>query len=617
MENKGLNIFNDRLVLASAETATDATYFNIDRVIAHEYFHNWTGNRITCRDWFQLCLKEGLTVFRDQLYSADFRSPAVQRISEVRNLKAGQFPEDAGPLAHPVRPDRFIEINNFYTMTVYEKGAELCRMIHTLLGADGFRKGMDLYFERHDGEAATVEDFIAAFADSSGRDFTQFMIWYGQAGTPGLVCDLKYNAQKKTAELTIEQVLAPTPGQPTKKPLHIPVRLGLLGGNGNDLPLELANGATIAGGMIELSKRKETFRLANIPARPVLSLLRGFSAPVLLADGLGDADLLVLLRHDSDPFNRWEAGQRLALGRLLATLKAVGEPRPLDADLLEAMRELLRSPTLDPAFKELALTLPSEVYIAEQLDSVDPQRVHAARQAMRIELAQALRADWEWAFDAHQVKGGYSPDPEPSGRRALANLALAMLCLDATQRADAVWPGRAYQRFKDATHMTDRQGALAALLGAGSELADAALDRFHEIFKADPLVVDTWFRMQATAPERDGRVFGRVQALLRHADFSLANPNRARSLIAAFCMGNPAGFHRPDGAGYAFWVERVLEIDAINPQLASRLARALERWTKLAEPYRSIAREAVARVAAADRLSDDTGEIVSRALAAG
>jgi aminopeptidase N len=348
----------------------------------------------------------------------------------------------------------------------------------------------------------------------------------------------------------------------------------------------------------------------------VLSLLRGFSAPVILVDGLSDGDLLILLGHDRDPFNRWEAGQRLAMSRLLASLRASdAAPAPLDADFVTAMRGVLRDPALDPAFKELVLTPPSEPYIAEQLASVDPQRIHAARDAMRRGLASALRADWEWAFESHQVRGGYSPDPASAGRRALANLALAMLCLDAVERSDAVWPGRAYQRFKDASNMTDRMGALAALLGAGSALAADALERFLAMFEGEALVVDKWFAVQATAPERDGKVFERVKSLLRHRDFSLTNPNRARSLIGAFVLANPAGFHRADASGYAFWAERVLELDRINPQLASRIARGLDRWSQLAEPYRSGARAAIARVAAAPGLSCDTSEIVARALA--
>jgi aminopeptidase N len=368
--------------------------------------------------------------------------------------------------------------------------------------------------------------------------------------------------------------------------------------------------------VLVLSEARSFFTFVDVDQPPVLSLLRGFSAPVVLVDGLNDADLLVLLRHDGDPFNRWEAGQRIALNRLLAAVRS-GEPVLLDAGFIEAMREVLHHRTLDAAFKELVLTLPSEAYVAEQLGVVDPAKIHAAREEMKRSLARELRADWEWAFESHQVIGGYSPDPVSSGRRALANLGLLMLCLDAAERGDPVWPGRAYQRVKDASNMTERQGALVALLLSGSSLADAALERFYATFEDDPLVIDKWFSLQATAPEQGNRVFERVQRLMRHPAFSIANPNRARSVIGAFCLANPGGFHRADGAGYALWADRVLELDALNPQLASKIARSLDRWTQLAEPYRQAARAAIARVAANPKLSTDVSEIVSRALSAG
>ena len=630
MENKGLNIFNTKYVLANPATATDADYAAIEAVVGHEYFHNWTGNRITCRDWFQLSLKEGLTVFRDQEFSMDMMaSPtarAVARIENVRNLRQVQFAEDAGPMAHPVRPDSYVESNNFYTPTVYEKGAEVVRMMQTLVGRAGFAKGMTLYFARHDGHAVTCDDFAQAIADANpdsalARLLPQFKRWYAQAGTPRLTARGRYDAPSRTYTLGLEQSApAGTPAARGAEPFVMPLAIGLVGRDGTKLPMRLEDepeSAAATERVLVLDETRTFFTFVAVEQPPVLSLLRGFSAPVCLVDGLSDADLLVLLRHDSDAFNRWEAGQRLAMNRLLAAVRAEGEPVALDADFTQAMREILREPSLDAAFKALVLTLPGESYIGEQLDSVDPQRIHAARDAMRCALAHELRADWEWAFDAHQVSGGYSPDPESAGRRGLANLALAMLCLDASIRGDSVWPGRAYQRFKDATNMTDRQGALVALLGAGSDLAAPALERFHDLFAGEPLVIDKWFAMQAVAPEHDGRVFARVKALLGHRDFSIANPNRARSLIASFCNANPAGFHRADGAGYAFWADRVLAIDAVNPQLASRVARALDRWTQLAEPYRSAAREAIARVEAAPKLSSDTHEIVSRSLAAG
>jgi aminopeptidase N len=625
MENKGLNLFNTKYVLANPATATDSDYAAIESVVGHEYFHNWTGNRITCRDWFQLSLKEGLTVFRDQEFSMDMMATATaratKRIQDVRSLRQVQFPEDAGPMAHPVRPDSYVEINNFYTPTVYEKGAEVVRMMQTLVGREGFARGITLYFERHDGQAVTCDDFAQAIADANpnsdlSKRLPQFKRWYAQAGTPRLTARGRYDAPSRTYTLGLEQSAAASAGA-AKEPFVIPLAIGLLARDGRAMTLRLEDEAESAmsnSRVLVLDEAKAFFTFVDVDEAPVLSLLRGFSAPVCLVDGLGDADLIVLLGHDSDPFNRWEAGQRLAMSRLLAATRGETDA-PVDAAFVEAMREVLRNPALDPAFKELVLTLPSEIYIAEQLATVDPQRIHAARESMKQQLATALFADWQWAFEAHQVGGGYSPDPVSSGHRALANLGLTMLCNAARQSGDAVWPGRAWQRFKDASNMTDRQGALMALLASGSMMADAALERFHALFKDDPLVLDKWFSLQATEQERDGRVFERVKRLLKHPDFTLANPNRARSLIGAFCLGNPAGFHRADGAGYTFWADRVLEIDAINPQFASRVARALDRWTRLVEPYRTAAHSAIARVAAQPRLSTDTHEIVSRALA--
>ncbi|RQP25033.1 aminopeptidase N [Piscinibacter terrae] len=629
MENKGLNIFNTKYVLANPATATDSDYLGIESVVGHEYFHNWTGNRITCRDWFQLSLKEGLTVFRDQEFSMDMAGSAsaraVKRIDDVRTLRLSQFPEDAGPMAHPVRPDSYVEINNFYTATVYDKGAEVVRMMQTLVGRDGFAHGMTLYFERHDGSAVTCDEFAQAIADANpqselARLLPQFKRWYSQAGTPRVTARGRYDAPSRTYTLLLEQSCGSTPGQAEKQPFVIPIAMGLVARDGRALALQLEDEALPASGaypqerVLVLSENREFFTFVNVDEEPVPSLLRGFSAPVTLADGLSDNDLLLLLQHDTDPFNRWEAGQRLALARLLAAVRGDGDLQ-LDQPFIGAMRGVLTHPTLDAAFKELLLSPPSEIYIAEQLESVDPQRVHAAREAMRMQLAQALRDDWAVAFEANQATGGYAPDPISVGKRGLANLALNMLCLDAVARGDTVWPGRAYQRFKDASNMTDRQGALWALLASHSELAEPALARFYELFKGEPLVIDKWFTLQATAPESGGRVFARVKALMNHPDFTIKNPNRARSLIAAVCMGNPAAFHRSDAAGYVFWADRVLELDGINPQLAARMARVMDRWSRLAEPYRSAAREAVSRVAAKPDLSSDVREIVTRALA--
>jgi aminopeptidase N len=619
MENKGLNIFNTKFVLATPSTATDLDYAGIESVVGHEYFHNWTGNRITCRDWFQLSLKEGLTVFRDQEFSIDMAGSesarAVKRIEDVRQLRQLQFPEDAGPMAHPVRPDSYQQINNFYTATVYEKGAEVVRMMQTLVGRDGFARGMTLYFERHDGQAVTCDDFAQAIADANpasdlARHLAQFKRWYAQAGTPRLSAQGHFDAEARTYTLTVEQTVS------GGEPFVVPLAMGLISRDGHALLLQLDGDSAPVGThrVLVLNEARSGFKFTGIDSEPVPSLLRGFSAPVILSDDLADADLLVLLQHDTDPFSRWEAGQRLALNRLLIATQDEGA-LTLDSEFIDAMRAILRHPSLDAAFKEMVLTPPSEGYVSEKLAVVHPQHIHAAREAMRSQLATALHDDWAWAFEQNQVGGAYAADPVSSGKRALANLSLAMLCLDAVANGDAIWPGRAYQRFKDAANMTDRLGALAALVNAHAELATPALERFHAMFRNEALVIDKWFALQATAPEVDGRVFARAQQLLKHPDFSIRNPNRARSLIASLCMMNPAAFHRTDAAGYVFWADRVLELDAANPQLAARMARIMDRWSRLAEPYRSAAREAISRVAAKPDLSSDVREIVTRALA--
>ena len=629
MENKGLNIFNTKYVLANQATATDTDYANIESVVGHEYFHNWTGNRVTCRDWFQLSLKEGLTVFRDQEFSqdlaGDLSARAVKRIEDVRVLRTAQFPEDAGPMAHPVRPDSYIEINNFYTVTVYEKGSEVVRMQQTLTSREGFARGMALYFQRHDGQAVTCDDFAQAIADANpgselARLLPQFKRWYSQAGTPLVSARGAYDATTRSYTLTLDQSCAPTPGQPVKEPFVIPVSLGLLTTDGRSLPLQLEGEAEPgpSSRTVVLTEPSQTLRFVQVDAEPVPSLLRGFSAPVVLAFDYSDAQLLTLLAHDTDPFNRWEAGQRLALKRALTFIRShaqPGEARVLDAAYIGAMRQVLRHPTLDAAFKELVLTLPAETYMAEQLEVVDPQRVHAVREAMRQQLALELQHDWVWAYETHHDTGAYRPDAVSSGRRALTGLALTMLCLAARETGDVIWPGKTYQRFKDAGNMTDRFNALAALVHSGHALAASALERFHSLFKEEALVLDKWFALQAGASDRGGQVLPAVRQLMSHPDFNLRNPNRARSLIFSYCSANPGAFHRADAAGYVFWSERVLELDAINPQVAARLARALDRWKKLAEPYRHAAREAIARVAAKPDLSNDVREVVTRALA--
>ncbi len=625
MENKGLNLFNTKLLLANAATATDDDFMAIESVIGHEYFHNWTGNRITCRDWFQLSLKEGLTVFRDQEFSMDMAGSAsaraVKRIDDVLRLRAMQFPEDAGPMAHPVRPDSYLEINNFYTATVYEKGAEVVRMMHTLVGREGFRHGMDLYFQRHDGQAVTCDDFAQAIADANpGSELATrlegFKRWYAQAGTPRVTAQGQYDAATQRYTLTLSQHSEPSPGQPSKLPYVIPVLTGLLAADGRVLAPER---------LLVLDMAQQTFVFDGVAAQPVPSLLRGFSAPVRLDDGMSDVERVILLAHDGDAFNRWEAGQRLMLARLLRAVNGHTAP-VLDEALARALRSVLRDPALDPAFKALALVAPGESYIAEQLAAADPQRIHAVREHWLALLAAQLHDDWVWAFETHQVKDGYSPVATQAGPRALANLALQMLCLHAVLSGNPLWPGRAYQRFKDAANMTDRLGALVALQNAHSPLAEPALESFLLQAGGDALVLDKWFALQARASEpvpevhgtgpgvTPGRVFARAKALLKHPEFSMRNPNRARSLLTTLCTQNPAAFHRTDAAGYVLWADKLLELDAINPHVAGRLARAMDRWAALAEPYRSAAREAIARVAAKPDLSNDVREIVTRAL---
>jgi len=611
MENKGLNIFNDALILASPETATDASFAAIERVIAHEYFHNWTGNRITCRDWFQLCLKEGLTVFRDQEFCADQRFATVERIRDVRNLKAAQFPEDAGPLAHPVRPGRYIEINNFYTATVYNKGAEVVRMLQTLLGRDGFRKGMDLYFERHDGQAATVEDFLACFQDATGKDLRQFMTWYSQAGTPELVCKFKYDPRTHTADLTIAQVLPPTPGEAKKKPLHIPVQLGLVGNDGKDLSLTLTSGRNTEGGLIELTKRTETFRFRDVPSRPVPSLLRGFSAPVNLTIGLSDADLRFLMAHDSDLYNRWQAAQDYATRVLVAAVKDIraGQRAAKPTDFVTALGVTVADESLDPGYRAQFMFLPSESDLARVIGrDVDPLAIHEARRELRKAIGTALYEPLVGIYRRYETKGPYSPAPEPAGRRALRNAALGYL----TCRGKAEDVARVAAHFAQARNATDEVGALGMLSELRSPERAKAFDRFYERWKGDHLVIDNWFAYQAASPLPSA--LGTVTKLTRHPLFSIKNPNKVRALLGTFAMGNPVNFNRPDGKGYDFLAERVLEIDAFNPQVAARLLSSFRSWKALEPERRRMAKKTLQRIAAAKPLSPDVLEIVGKML---
>jgi aminopeptidase N len=622
MENKGLNIFNTKFVLANPRVATDVDFQGIEAVVGHEYFHNWTGNRVTCRDWFQLSLKEGLTVFRDQEFSADMigtdTGRAVTRIDQVRTLRQAQFPEDAGPMAHPVRPDSFVEINNFYTVTVYEKGAEVVRMYQTLLGREGFRKGMDLYFARHDGQAVTCDDFRMAMADASGRDLTQFERWYSQAGTPIVQAETRYNEADRSYELRLIQSCPATPGQPEKLPFHIPVAVGLLGKDGNDLPLTLDGKAMGATAVLELTQADQTFVFTGVPEQPTPSILRDFSAPVVLKYGYNDAELVHLFTHDSDPVNRWEAGQRLAMSRLLKlagdiTAKgsandAAGDLMNLDEVFIDAMRKLLADETLDASFREQALLLPTESMIADQMDVVDPLAIHMARQFVRADIGVRLREELLAQYHANQTPGEYSPDAASIGKRALKNLALSYLCAAPSEESIAL----ARRQFDEASNMTDRIAALGALVHARAPSAQDALQRFYEEFQGEALVVDKWFMMQATASTTD---LAKVRELMKHPAFTLRNPNRARSLVAAFCSGNPVQFHAPDGSGYAFWAEQVIALDALNPQVASRLSRAMDRWRRYAPALQAHMKKALQQVAGQTKLSNDVREVVSKALA--
>jgi aminopeptidase N len=618
MENKGLNIFNTKFVLANPRVATDIDYAGIEAVVGHEYFHNWTGNRVTCRDWFQLSLKEGLTVFRDQEFSADMigtaSGRAVTRIDQVRTLRQAQFPEDAGPMAHPVRPDSFVEINNFYTVTVYEKGAEVVRMYQTLLGREGFRKGMDLYFQRHDEQAVQCDDFRAAMADANGRDLAQFERWYSQAGTPVVTASTRYDAAAQTYDITLSQRCPDTPGQTGKLPFHIPVAVGLLGADGNDMALALdgemvgaKEGGTTA--VLELKEAEQTFRFTGVREQPVPSILRDFSAPVVLEYPYTDAELLHLFRYDSDAVNRWEAGQRLAMARLLKLTAAVaqGATLTLDDTFIAAQRAVLVDETLDPAFRELALVLPSETIIAEQMEVVDPHAIHAARQFMRRTIARELAPELLAQYQANQTPGPYSPDAQSAGKRGLKNLALAYLLID---------PGSAelklaQRQFEQATNMTDRAAALSALIHSGEDVR-ASLQSFYDDFAGEALVVDKWFAMQGAAPNTN---VAAVRKLMQHPAFTLKNPNRARSLLFSFCNANPSQFHAADGSAYEFWAEHVIALDALNPQVAARLARSMDRWRRYAPALQDQMRAALERVARAAPLSNDVMEVVSKALA--
>ncbi|HMU49947.1 MAG TPA: aminopeptidase N [Geminicoccaceae bacterium] len=610
MENKGLNIFNTSATLARRDTATDADFVSVERIIAHEYFHNWTGDRVTCRDWFQLTLKEGLTVFRDQQFTADRHSAPVKRISDVALLRDSQFTEDSGPLAHPIRPDQYVEINNFYTRTVYEKGAEVIRMIHTLIGPAAFRKGMDLYFERHDGRAVTCEDFVAAMADASGRDFTQFMEWYRNAGTP--VVEVRREWDPATGSLTLElsQTTPPTPGQPSKPPLHMPIRMGLVSRSGRALPVQLAGENEPQGTdrVIELTRPVQRFTFIGLDEEPVPSLLRGFSAPVRLDAGHSDEELALLLAEDEDAFNRWEAGQTLALRELLALVAAheAGQPLVPGQGLIRAFGVTLDRAGADPAFAARALSLPSTGFLAQAMPVIRVEAIAAAQRALRTALGSALAERWQATYDGQAETGPFSIEPAAMGRRALRNVALAYLGW-AGQGGEAT-----VRQYREAGNMTDRLAALRVACDTALPERDELLADFYAAWQGEPLVVNKWFALQAST--EDEAAADRVAALTRHPAFTLKNPNRVRAVLATFATANLLGFHRRDGAGYRLLTDLALELDRLNPSVAARLLTSLGRWRRFDEKRQGLMKAELERVLAMAGLSRDSFEIASKSL---
>ena len=613
MENKGLNVFNDKYVLARSDTATDTDFAHIEAVIAHEYFHNWTGNRITCRDWFQLCLKEGLTVYRDQEFSSDMRSRPVKRIADVRGLRAAQFIEDAGPLAHPVRPEIYKEINNFYTATVYEKGAEVVRMVQTVIGREEFRAGMDLYFARHDGEAATIEQFIQCFADVSGFDFAQFMRWYSQAGTPQVTIRGRYDQADQVYTLECRQVMSPTPGQSVKEPMVIPLAFGLVGKEGRDLPLRLRDGGAIERNVLILREPVTTFEFTGISGRPVPSVNRGFSAPVQLDIDINSDDLAYLAANDSDSFNRWQALQTISMRLLIDNVSAIraGRDPRSDDHLMDALSAILSDAVLEPALIALALVPPGEGDIAREIgNDIDPDAIFRARTKLRVDIGDRLEVPLKSIYEQMTVPGPYTPDAKSAGRRTLRNVALDLLA------ANGSMPGiaRAAQQYDAADNMTDRMAALATLSLLNTPDRARVIADYYTRHASDALVVDKWFSLQAMIPEP--KTLDNVRSLTGHPAFSMANPNRVRALIGAFAGGNTTQFNRADGAGYDFVADAVLALDQKNPQLSARLATAFRAWRTLEKGRRPKAEAALSRIKAASNLSRDLTDIVDRALAA-
>lgn len=614
MENKGLNIFNTKFVLARPDTATDADYENVEGVIAHEYFHNWTGNRITCRDWFQLSLKEGLTVFRDQEYTADRTSRPVKRIDDVNVLRTRQFAEDSGPLAHPVLPDSYIEINNFYTLTVYEKGAEVVRMIHTLLGKEGFRKGMDLYFERHDGHAVTCDDFVRAMEDSNGIDFRQFRRWYSQSGTPEVFIDSEYNAGKQWLDLTIRQSCPPTPGQAVKEPLHIPLALGLLGPDGRDYPLQMESEALPGNPnrILEIKHPQQRFRFINLPDKPVISALRGFSAPIRLHVHHSYEELAFLLAHDSDPFNRWDAGQNLASRIILNLVEQIIEgerPKKTDPHLVDAYRKALAQPSDDLSYLTRLLTLPSEEYVSAMMKIIDPVAVHAARQTLKLEIAASLADELLALYKANHVDESGRFDALAIGRRSLKNICLGYLSALDTEAMHHL----GVHQFLNARNMTDQIAALNCIVNSRNPEKQDCLGAFYDQWQGESLVIDKWFALQSSSPMPDTLTV--VEGLLKHAAFNLSTPNRVRSVIGAFSQNNPVHFHAQGGAGYRFLGDHVIALNGINPQIAARMTGALTHWRRYDEERQMLMREQLQRIAGSEGISKDVFEVATKSLA--
>jgi aminopeptidase N len=611
MENKGLNIFNSSCVLASQETATDAAFQRIEAIVAHEYFHNWSGNRVTCRDWFQLSLKEGFTVFRDSQFSADMGSPTVKRIEDVTLLRTAQFAEDAGPMAHPVRPASYMEISNFYTLTIYEKGAEVVRMIHNLLGSEMFRKGSDLYFERHDGQAVTTDDFVRAMEDASGRDLGQFRLWYEQAGTPVLSVSDEFDEDAGIYRLTIRQDIPDTPGQTDKKPQHIPFALGLLGSHGEPLPLRLAPDDQDAPDerVLELTDAEHTFEFHGVDERPVPSLLRHFSAPVRVQYPWTREQLLFLMSHDPDGFNRWDAGQRLTVDVIQSL---VGKPKdtPVEPRLVTAYRHLISDSELDQALVAKMLQLPSEAYLIELSESADVPAIHEARERVLKHLAIALRDELVACYRRNGDSDAYEVTPEAVARRSLRNTALAWLLAINDEEAREL----AVRQFRNADNMTDRMGALRALVNSDYEDdRTEALETFYEQFQDDPQVVELWFSVQASS-DRAGQL-PHIRRLMAHPAFDWKNPNKVRSVVGAFAGQNLAAFHHSDGSGYEFLADQVCRLDDSNPQIAARLVTPLTRWRKFAPAYSASMRAALERIRDKEGLSRDVYEVVHKSLA--